>query len=145
MTSDDSRADAPVSSDSGRARAIVAGHGDFAFGVVSAVEQITGRTDVFVTMTNKNLGAEDIELRMREQLDVTGAGVIFTDLPAGSCTVAARRVLRDRPTLVLVTGANLATLIDFVFHAELSPADAARRAADKGRASLSVVGAPGAR
>jgi PTS system N-acetylgalactosamine-specific IIA component len=126
-------------------RAIVAGHGDFAAGVVSAVAQITGRGDVFVALSNRGLGADDIERAMRAQADASGVRVVFTDLPAGSCTIAARRLQRERPDLVLVTGANLATLLDFVFHADAPPAEAARHAAEKGRASLAVVGALGGR
>ena len=126
-------------------RAIVAGHGDFATGVVSAVAQITGRGDVFVAMTNRGLGADDIERAMREQAEAIGARIVFTDLPAGSCTIAARRLQRARPDLVVVTGVNLATLLDYVFHSEEPPADAARHAVEKGRASLAVAGAPGAR
>ena len=126
-------------------RAIVAGHGEFAAGIISAVAQITGREDVFVAMTNRDLGADAITQQMRTHLDETGSRVIFTDLPAGSCTVAARRLMRERPGLVLVTGANLATLLDFVFHGEAPPVEAANHAVDKGRASLTVLGAPGAR
>ena len=126
-------------------RAIVAGHGDFALGAVSAVAQITGRGEVFIPVSNRGLGADDIERTIREQVSSTGARVIFTDLPAGSCTIAARRVQRDRPELVVVTGANLAALLDFVFHAEQPAGEAAAHAADKGRASLTVLGVPGAR
>ena len=126
-------------------RAIVAGHGDFSTGLVSAVEQITGRDAAFVTLTNRGLGADEIERTMRETLLSSGARVIFTDLPAGSCTIAARRIQRDRPDVVVVTGANLATLLDFAFHGEAAPDEAASHAADKGRASLTVIGAPGAR
>jgi mannose/fructose-specific phosphotransferase system component IIA len=123
-------------------RALVAGHGDFATGLVSAVSQITGRDDVFATLSNRGLGAAEIERDMRDLLAAAGAGVIFTDLPAGSCTIAARRILRDRPHVVLVTGANVATLLDFVFHDSTAPAEAARLAAEKGRAALEVSGAP---
>ena len=126
-------------------RAIVAGHGDFALGVVSAVAQITGRGQVFIPISNRALGANDIERTIREQLAASGARVIFTDLPAGSCTIAARRIQRDRADVVVVTGANLASLLDFVFHADAPAAEAASHAADKGRASLAVLGAPGAR
>lgn len=126
-------------------RAIVAGHGEFAAGVVSAAEQITGRTDVFVPLSNRGLGADEIERTLRERLVDSGARVVFTDLPAGSCTIAARRVLRDRPDIVLVTGANLAALLDFVFHAAEPPGDAAQHAVEKGRAAIARVGtgAPG--
>ena len=122
-------------------RAIVAGHGDFAEGLVSAVAQITGRGEGFVALSNRGLSAEDVEQRMREQLEATGARVIFTDLPAGSATIAARRLMRGRSDIILVTGANLAALLDFVFHGEMPPADAARQAADRGRASVTVAGA----
>ena len=121
-------------------RAIVAGHGEFAGGLVSAVEQITGRADVFVALSNRGLGADEIERTLRERLVDSGARVVFTDLPAGSCTIAARRVLRDRPEIVLVTGANLPSLLDFVFHAGEPPADAAHHSVEKGRAAISRVG-----
>lgn len=125
-------------------RAVVAGHGEFAAGLISAVEQITGRADVFVPLSIRTLGGDEIERVLRERLAETGALVVFTDLPAGSCTIAARRVLRDRPDVVLVTGANLPSLLDFLFHSAEPPADAAQHATDKGRAALVAVGGTGA-
>ena len=78
-------------------RALVAGHGEFAVGIVSAVEQITGRGGVLVALTNRGLGADEIVRTLREAVASAGAHVIFTDLPAGSWTIAARRV-RTRAT-----------------------------------------------
>ena len=50
--------------------------------------------------------------------------------------MAARRLQRERPGLTVVTGTNLATLLDFAVRtSDLSPADAARHAAEKGRAA----------
>ena len=123
-------------------RAIVAGHGTFAEGMLSAIEQITGRADVFIGVTNRDLSALGVETLMRERLAEAGVSVIFTDLPAGSCTMAARRIQREQPDLAVVTGVNLATLLDFVFHAESGDANAVEHAADKGRASLVVTGGP---
>ena len=143
MNSDETGERRAPGSQSGRA--VVAGHGDFAAGITSAVAQITGRGEVFVPLSNRGLGADEIERTMRETLAESGALVVFTDLPAGSCTIAARRIQRDRHDLVVVTGANLPTLLDFVFHGETPALDAASHAADKGRASLTVLGAPGAR
>jgi mannose/fructose-specific phosphotransferase system component IIA len=131
---------AGVAAGNGGGRAIVAGHGEFATGLISAVEQITGRTDVFVALSIRSLGGEEIERALRDRLVESGANVVFTDLPAGSCTIAARRVLRDRPDLVLVTGANLPSLLDFVFHSAEPAADAAQHATDKGRSALVMVG-----
>ena len=121
-------------------RALVAGHGDFAAGIVSAVQQITGRGEAFAVLSNRDMSAADVERSMRDQVDAGAIDVIFTDLPAGSCTMAARRLQRERPAVVLVTGTNLATLLDFVFHTDVPATEAARHAADKGRSALVVTG-----
>lgn len=123
------------------ARAIVAGHGTFPNGLVSAAAQISGRGDRLVAFSNVGLCREEIETGLRELLDRHNINVVFTDLPGGSATIAARRIMRDRPSLTLVTGANLATLIDFVFADDAMPAsDAARHAVEKGRAALCTFG-----
>ena len=118
-------------------RAIVAGHGSFPAGLVSAVEQITGRGNALIPLSNAGLGREEIEAGIRDLMTLHELRVIFTDLPGGSATLAARRVLHDTPGLIVVTGVNLAALMDFVFCAsDLSPTDAAARAAEKGRAAI---------
>jgi PTS system N-acetylgalactosamine-specific IIA component len=122
--------------------AIIAAHGDLAAGFVTAVEQITGRGDLFLALTNAGMGATDIERAMLELVDGRHIRVIFTDLPAGSCTIAARRVLAARPGVVLVTGASLPLLLDFMSHEELAPAEAATHAVDRAVRSLTTV--PGA-
>jgi PTS system N-acetylgalactosamine-specific IIA component len=121
-------------------RAIVVGHGDFAGGLVSAVAQICGMGDKLVVLSMMGMTPEDIESAIRDQLSRTGARVIFTDLPAGSATIAARRIVKDEAGLVLVSGVNLATLLDFVFNTSVPPTEAARAAAERGKASLIVVG-----
>jgi PTS system N-acetylgalactosamine-specific IIA component len=121
------------------ARAIVAGHGEFAAGVVSAVVQITGRDDVFVALSNRGLSAPDVERVMREAVAEGAVSVIFTDLPAGSCTMAARRLQRELPQLHVVTGVNLAALLDFVFTEAPDAGAAAAEAAEKGRKALAVA------
>ena len=122
-------------------RAVVAGHGAFAVGITSAVQQIAGKGDSLTPVSNTGLGAADIESAIARAIDASGATVIFTDLPAGSCTIAARRLLRTRPDLVLVTGVNLATALEYVFRSsDEPPVDAAKAAAEKGRATLLVFG-----
>lgn len=122
-------------------RAIVAGHGDFARGLISAVEQITGRGNELSAISVTGLGGQDIESVLRQSMLDTGARVVFTDLQAGSCTLAARRVLRGMDDAVLVVGANLPMLLDFVFATDKRPADAAIHAAERGRAAVAVHGA----
>jgi len=121
-------------------RAIVAGHGDFPGGLVNAVEQISGRGNLFLAVTNNGLGAADIESVLTEKTASGRISVIFTDLPAGSATLAVRRMMRSNPDIVLVTGTNLATLLEFAFQSDLDPQSAARNAAEKGRAALCTFG-----
>ena len=119
-------------------RALVAGHADFAAGMISAVEQITGRGDVLVPIQVRDLCGADIQKVLYDAMLETGARVIFTDLQAGSCTMAARRVLREIGDGVLVAGTNLPMLLDFVLSANASAAEAARSAAERGRTAVSV-------
>lgn len=126
-------------------RAVVAGHGDFAAGLLSAVLQITGRDDVFVGLSNRALSAQDVDRALRAAVAAGPVQVIFTDLPAGSCTMAARRLQREDPLLVVVTGVNLATLLDFVFSEGPDAVSAAGSAVEKGRAALAIAGASPAR
>ncbi|HEY5086548.1 MAG TPA: hypothetical protein VII66_04230 [Gemmatimonadaceae bacterium] len=118
-------------------RAIVAGHGALPEGLVSAVEQITGRGNALVAFSNTGLGREEIESGLRDLLALHDVKVVFTDLPGGSATLSARRVLHDTPGLMIVTGVNLAALVDFVFcAADMSAMEASAHAAAKGRAAI---------
>ena len=121
-------------------RALVAGHADFAFGLVSAVELITGRGSVLLPIQVKGLCGDDIQQLLYDSMMASGARVIFTDLQAGSCTMAARRVLRELGEGTLVAGANLPMLLDFALSSEPDVAAAATQAAERGRAAVSVHG-----
>ena len=123
-----------------RHRAIVAGHGEFAAGLVSAVEQITGRGEQLIPVAVHKLGVEDIEALLRQRMVEANVRVI-TDLQAGSCTMASRRILRGMDDAVLIAGANLPTLLDFVFSEGRTPAEAARHAAERGKSAIAAHGA----
>jgi PTS system N-acetylgalactosamine-specific IIA component len=130
MTSSASGAGAPR-------RAIVAGHGDFEAGMVSAVEQISGKGDSYRAVSSRDLSAVAIEETLRATIDADGVRVIFTDLPAGSCTIAARRVAREVPGLVVVTGANLSVLLSWALGTDDS-ADAWAHMVERGRGAMVV-------
>lgn len=148
----------PLNTEAARPVAVVAGHGDVAAGLVSAVAQITGRGESLVAVSNRGLGLDQVEAAIAEAAAAPSVVAIFTDLPAGSCTIAARRLLRARPDLALVVGANLPTLLDFVCGMDGACDDAApsaedraegvrtivARAVERGRSGIAVVGAPNA-
>lgn len=121
-------------------RAIVIGHGEFAAGIVSAVAQITGRSDVLIPVSNRGLSGDAIEKALADAVDTHAARVIFTDLPGGSATIAARRVIRAREGLTLVAGVSLAVLLDFVMSEDLDRRAAAKHAAERGKAAITILG-----
>lgn len=121
-------------------RAIVIGHGDFASGIASAVAEITGRSDCLVAMSNRDMSGGAIESALASAVEATDARVIFTDLPGGSATIAARRVIRARDALTLVAGVSLAVLLDFVMSEDADQRAAAKHAADRGKSAILVVG-----
>lgn len=129
----------PDAAEAPRPRAIVAGHGEFAAGLVSAVEQITGRGAELIPLAVPRLTSADIETLFRERMAATGVRVIFTDLQAGSCTMAARRLMRGLDDALLVCGTNLPILLDFVLGDHADPVEAARRAVERGRGAIAAI------
>jgi PTS system N-acetylgalactosamine-specific IIA component len=117
-------------------RAVVAGHGTFAAGLVSAVEQITGLGEVFTPISNSGLTPAAIDAAIREAIARTGATVVFTDLPAGSCTMTVRRLVKTAPGITIVTGVTLPTLLAFALGASVEEAVA------KGHEALTQVEGP---
>lgn len=120
-------------------RGVIVGHGDFGAGLVSAVQQICGRADVFAAVSNRDYPAEELEQVLREHV-AAGAEIVFTDLPGGSAAMATRRVMRDNPELVLVTGTNLAALLEFALGEPCGAATAGRTAVEKGRSAINSSG-----
>src|SRR3954465_3036120 len=123
-------------------KAIVIGHGDFAAGMQTAVDKITGQGAALLALSVQDRSLVQIEAWLREHLVSSGAQVVFTDLQAGSATMAARKALRDMPAVVLVVGTNLPMLLDFVLSNAASATEAAKHAAERGRAAIVVHGGP---
>ena len=56
--------------------------------------------------------------------------------------MAARRLLRDEPAVVLVSGTNLPMLLDFVMSSAPTAHDAAHAAVERARSSIAAYGGP---
>ena len=123
-------------------RGLVAGHADFAAGLIGAVEMISGCGNVLIPIQVRGLCGDDIQKLLYDTCMESGVRVIFTDLQAGSCTMASRRVLKQLGEGVLVAGANLPMLLDFAMSSNENAIEAASTAAERGRAAVSVHGAP---
>ena len=129
-------------SDTVKKRGLVAGHADFAAGLIGAVEMISGCGNVLIPIQVRGLCGDDIQKLLYDTCMESGVRVIFTDLQAGSCTMASRRVLKQLGEGVLVAGANLPMLLDFAMSSQESAIEAASTAAERGRVAITVHGAP---
>ena len=118
-------------------RAVVAGHAAFAAALVEVVGRIAGKADAFRAVSNEGLDAAGVESAIRNALTGHGASVVFTDLPAGSCTMAARRIARADPQVAVVTGASVGMLLDFALGAG-NAVDDLERAAGRARDAMLV-------
>jgi mannose/fructose-specific phosphotransferase system component IIA len=118
-------------------RGVVVCHGALAEALVRAAEQISGTNGGLVAVSNSGCDREALEDRVLAAVDGHPA-VVFVDLASGSCLFAVLKRLRTEQMVKVVTGVNLAMLVDFVFHRSLSPAEAASRAAAAGEKSIKI-------
>ena len=116
---------------------VVVCHGSLAGALVQAAEQISGIPGALVPVSNTGCDRETLEERVLAALRSRPA-VVFVDLASGSCSFAVLKRLRNEPSVKVVTGVNLAMLVDFVFHRSLSPDEAATRAMAAGAKSIRI-------
>lgn len=116
---------------------VVVCHGPLAGALVQAAEQISGLGGALIPVSNTGCDRDTLEDRILAAVDGHPA-VVFVDLASGSCLVAVLKRLRSAQSVKVVTGVNLAMLVDFVFHRSLSPAEAATRAAAAGEKSIRI-------
>ena len=116
---------------------VVVCHGTLAGALVHAAEQISGLNGALVPVSNTGCDLDTLEERVLAAVKGKPS-VIFVDLASGSCLFAVLKRLRSEPNVKVVTGVNLAMLVDFVFHRSLSPAEAATRAAAAGEKSIRI-------
>jgi mannose/fructose-specific phosphotransferase system component IIA len=117
---------------------VVVCHGVLAGALVQAAEQISGVAGALTPVTNTGCDREALEDRVIAAVGGRPA-VVFVDLSSGSCLFAVLlKRLRSEKSVKVVTGVNLAMLVDFVFHRSLTPEEAATRAALAGEKSIRI-------
>jgi len=123
-------------SDAALLRGVLLGHGDMPSGMVDAVRHITGaEEDALTPVSNRGMSPDALAAEVARVLG-SGAGIVFTDLPSGSCGFVARRLAQTLPGVVVVSGVNLPLLIDFVMNRALPVEELVPRLLGKGRAAI---------
>ena len=118
-----------------RAKGVVVAHGEMAKGLVDAVHKISGQGhDALAALSNEGRSPTSLREAL-EQLLGEGPAVVFTDLQAGSCALAAV-ASSGRTNTVVVCGANLPMLLDFVFNRDLPLETLSERLVEKGREGI---------
>jgi len=118
-------------------RGVIVSHAAVAEALVAAVRAITGVEGALIPVSNEGCDQDALKARLVEAT-ASQPAVLFVDLPGGSCLTSSLRFARGRAELAVVTGVNLAMLLDFVFHRDVAPAEAARRAAEAGGKAIKV-------
>jgi len=117
-------------------RGIVVAHGEMAVGLTDAVRSITGAgPDALAPLSNRGLAPAALAAVLQAEAG-KGPTILFTDLPSGSCGVAARMLAHNDPGLVVICGVNLPMLLDFVTNRNLPLLELATRLVAKGKAAI---------
>ena len=123
-------------------RGVVLGHGAMAEGLVSAVRRIAGDlADSLTPVSNEGKGPQEL----RDELDALFGDhpvLVFVDLQAGSCGMAALSCCRDSERRRVVCGVNLPMLLDFVFHRSLPLGELADRMVETGQGAIAAAPRP---
>lgn len=96
-------------------RGVVVGHGNLAQALVDAVQRIAGADTGLTPLSNTDCDRGTLEARILEAVG-EGPAIVFIDMPSGSCLFAAMRRLEGKEGARVVTGVNLAMLLEFVFN-----------------------------
>jgi mannose/fructose-specific phosphotransferase system component IIA len=120
-------------------KGVVVSHGVLGTALVDAVRRITGDEESLIAVSNEGCSRDSLGMRVAEAAG-NGGCVLFVDLPGGSCLLAAARYQREHDATAVVAGVNLAMLLDFVHHRNVTPSEAAARAVNAGANAVKSIG-----
>ncbi len=106
-------------------QALIVAHGDLARALLETVTALAGPQEGVAALSNRGCDMPALAERIREAGDAMGPGplFVFADLLGGSCTQAARAVVRDRPEWRVITGVSVPMLVNFFQNRDRLPPD----------------------
>ena len=118
-------------------RIVVAGHGDLADALVSSAQLICGMVeDLHAIGLRPDDSPESFGERLAGATATDGPVLILTDLVGGTPHNVAMAVARRQPAAVLISGVNLAVLIEAATTTDALDAALVERLVDGGRGAL---------
>ena len=126
-----------------RTVAILVTHGTLGDELVRTVSAILGPQGDFATVSNSGLSADALADAIDKQVAALPSDapiVLFTDLAAGSCGIASRKVGHDGRVIRKITGVNLPMLLEFFHYRDALPLDELLpRMEAKGKAGILIL------
>jgi len=121
-----------------RVPALLVMHADLGAALLRAAASVYGPVEGVTVLSNEGLSREQLEQRIGEQVSGwTHGGLVLTDFWGGSCHICGIAAARGHGDIVVVTGLNLPTLLDYLHNRDEYPiAGLAERLQRKGRDSI---------
>lgn len=123
-----------------RVPALLVMHADLAAALLRAAESVAGAVEGVGTLSNSGHSRESLEDAIVERVgDWDHGGLVLTDFWGGSCHTCGIRAARGRGEIVVVTGVNLPTLLDYLHNRDrFGVVELAERLRSKGQDSIRV-------
>jgi mannose/fructose-specific phosphotransferase system component IIA len=121
-----------------RVPALLVMHADLAAALLRAAEALYGPVEDVAVLSNEGLSRDDLERAIDAQVSSWAhGGLVLTDVWGGSCHQCGASAARGRGEVVVVTGLNLPTLIDYLHNRDqYAVNDLAERLLKKGQDSI---------
>jgi len=118
--------------------ALLVMHADLSAALLRAAEQVTGPIEGVETISNTGLSRDALEKEISKHVERwPHGGLVLTDFWGGSCHLCGASAARGRGEVVVVTGLNLPTLIDYLHNRDRYPVlELAERLQKKGQESI---------
>ena len=123
---------------SARVPALLVMHADLSAALLRAAEQVVGPIEGVETLSNVGRSRDDLERAIAERVERWPVGgLVLTDFWGGSCHLCGASAARGRGEVVVVTGLNLPTLIDYLHNRDkYDVVELAERLQKKGQESI---------
>jgi len=123
---------------SARVPALLVMHADLSAALLRAAETVVGPIEGVDSLSNTGLSRAELEDEIgRHVARWESGGLVLTDFWGGSCHLCGASAARGRGEVVVVTGLNLPTLIDFLHNRErFGVVELAERLQKKGQESI---------